>query len=176
MAVVSRPMVGSHVMVKTIRQIGVVVADAHDKMPYQVQGKNGELLLFGMFFREIDVVEFKRPEACTSKRRCRETQANQAGGQKMLALQPPREEQMLALMPPQEEDTVLRTWQPPALLASIRKPYSAKKGAQLNVAAAIWIGGRMAALGPVVLSVYQGLVLLRNFVVMAAINRMTTKR
>jgi hypothetical protein len=174
MAIFPRPTLGSHVMVKTTRQIGVIVTDAHDKMPYQVQGKDGKLLLCGMFFREKDVVEFQRPEACTLKRRCKERQSNQAGSQKMLALQPPKEEKLLALMPPQEEDTILKTWQPPALLESIQKPHTEKKGTQLQVAAGIWMSNRMAALGSVVSSVYV-LVLLSNFVAMAATNRITAK-
>jgi len=120
-------------MVKDIRKIGVVVTDTHDKMPYQIQGKDGELLLFGMFFRELDVVEFKRPAPCTWKRSSGKIKANEASNQKMMAL-----------MPPEEEDTILATWKPPALLASISKQYDKNKAMKLKAAAWTWKGGPVA--------------------------------
>jgi len=59
----SRPTVGSKVRVQAIREIGIIVNDAHDHVPYQIRGFDGELLLGGMFFRECDVVELQ-PHVC----------------------------------------------------------------------------------------------------------------
>jgi len=59
----SRPTVGSQVQVQAIKEIGVIVTDACDHVPYQIRGFDGELLLSGMFFRERDVVNMQ-PHVC----------------------------------------------------------------------------------------------------------------